>query len=194
MTTPFKQVLFDPKQKEIARVNRATGVLYLKPQVWDHLPESQKNFVLLHEEGHLNLQTKDEFTANAYAVKNFLPIQTLTNKELGAKIVVMQSILTPGKENPKAANDPSNFSGFGIDPVSNIAGAVGSIFESLPMMGIGAKARNEATAAQAAAQATIISAQAEADSKKKSNQLIILIVGGSLVLAGLVLFFVMKKR
>lgn len=192
--TKFKQVVFDNTQKEIARVNRVTGVLYLKPQVWDHLPESQKNFVLLHEEGHLNLQTKDEFTANSYAVKNFAPVQTLTNKELGARIVVMQSILTPGKENVKPENDPANFSGYGVDPISNIAGAVGSIFESLPMLGIGAKSRDKSAAAQAQAQAQVIAAQAEADTKKKNNQLIIVIVAGALVIAGLVLFFVMKKR
>jgi len=183
----FTSVIFDPSQNEIARVNRLTGVLYLKPQIWDHLPQAEKNFVLLHEEGHVILQTADEFTANRYAISHFAPVQTLSNRELGQRIVVMRDILTPGKE-----NQISGFSG-GIDPVSNVAGAIGSIFESLPMLGIGSKSRQTEIAAQAAAQQQIIAAQEKAAQEKSNQTLVIASVGGAILVVLVVIYFIFKK-
>ena len=179
----FTKVIFDPSQKEIARVNRATGVLYLKPQIWDHLPQGEKDFVLLHEEGHLKLQTTNEFTANEYAVSHFAPIQTISNKELGARIVIMQDILRPGKENES-----------GFDPVTSaITGAIGSIFTSLPAMGIGSGARQDEMTAQAAANVSVIAAQQKA-AQDKSNQTIMMVsIGGAILVVIIVIYFIFKK-
>ena len=184
MINGFTSVIFDPSQKEIARVNRSDGTLYLKPQIWDHLPQGEKDFVLLHEKGHLILQTTDEFKSNEFAVKNYLPSHTLSNPELKSRITVMQSILTPGKEN-------SPISGFAVDAIS---GAVGSIFQSLPMMGIGSASRQKEAAANAAAQSTIIAAKAKADEKKHQTYLVWGVIGGAFILVGVVLYFTFRKK
>lgn len=187
----FTRTIFDPNQKEIARVNRTDGTLYLKPQIWDTLPEGEKDFVLLHEQGHLVLQTTDEYRANEYAVKNYLPSHTLSNPELKARITVMQSILTPGRENSPI----SGFDGVTVsDPVGAVAGAIGSVFASLPMLGIGSGARQKEIAAQGAAQSSIINAQAIADGKKSQNYIVIGVLAGAFVVVGIVLYFIFKKR
>jgi len=193
----FSRTVFDPNQKEIARVNRVDGTLYLKPQIWDTLPQGEKDFVLYHEQGHLVLQTTDEYKANAYAVKNYLPSHTLSNPELKARITVMQSILTPGREDVSGFNtatSPGATVSGGFDPVSAVAGAIGSVFTSLPMLGIGSGARQKEIAAQGAAQASIINAQATADGKKSQNYIVIGILAASFVVVGIVLYFIFKKR
>jgi len=191
----FTRTIFDPTQKEIARVNRVDGTLYLKPQIWDHLPKGEQDFVLWHEKGHLVLQTKDEFSANLYAIKNYAPAHILTNPELKARIVVMQSILTPGRE-----NNTSGFSGTtaasgggGASVAGDIAQGIGAIFTALPLIGIGKAAREEETAKQAQAQAGLMNVQAAADAKARQSYLVWGIVGGSLAIAALVLYFTFKK-
>ena len=190
MMDKFTNVVYDPNQKEIARVNRKDGTLFLKPQIWDNLPEQEKEFVLLHEQGHLVMQTKDEYKCNQYAVKKFMPTHTLDNPELKKRITIMQDILTPGKENGGQAIKNDDVSPF----VNAIAGAVGGIFQSLPLLGIGSAARQKETAAAADAQIKVIEAQAEADKKKQSNYLIYGIVGVVVLIFGIVLFFTLKKQ
>ena len=109
-----------PGQTEIAKVNRKTGTLYLSTEIWNQLPESEKNYVLLHEQGHLKLQTNDEFAANGYAISHFAQAGTFTNRELGQKILVMRSILD------KADGQTSNFA------ADAISGADIVIFTVLP--------------------------------------------------------------
>ena len=181
----FTNVVFDPSQREIARVNRMTGVLYLKPQIWDHLPKGEKDFVLLHEEGHVKLQTADEFTANRYAVSHFAPVTTVSNKELGQRIMIMRDILTPGKE-----NQISGFDGVTVsDPVSGVAGAIGSIFQTLPAIGIGSASRQRELKAQAAANASIIEAQQAGNQDK----IVMIAIGGAVLVVMIVIFFIFKK-
>lgn len=188
MINGFTSVIFDPGQKEIARVNRIDGTLYLKPQIWDNLPQGEKDFVLWHEKGHIVLQTTDEYKANKYAVKNFLPSHTLSNPELKARITIMQSILTPGREKP------SPISGYGVDPVSNIAGAIGSIFESLPVLGIGSKARIKEQQAAAQAQGEIIAAQSAAEEKARKTYMVWGILAAAFILVMVILYFVLRKK
>ena len=194
MIQNFTRTIFDPTQKEIARVNRVDGTLYLKPQIWDHLPKGEQDFVLWHEKGHLILQTKDEFQANLYAIKKYAPAHTLTNPELKARITVMQSILTPGRE-----NDISGFTGattqssIGIDPISASLGAIGSIFSTLPLLGVGSASRQKEAEASAQAQGQVIAAQAVADAKKGQSYLVWGIVGGALILTALVIYLTLKK-
>jgi len=174
----FSTVIYDPGQPEIAKVNRVNKTLYLNPQIWKGLPADQKEFVLLHEKAHLVLQTADEFEANKYAVGQFAPVRTLTNAELGKRIVVMRNILTPRE------------SGFIAEAV---AGAVGAVATALPMLGIGSASRMKETAANAAAQTAIIAAQAKADAKKSNTTIIMVVLGGVLLIVMGSLYFILKK-
>lgn len=200
MINGFSNVIFDPNQEPIAQVNRADGTLYLKPQIWDTLPAGEKDFILWHERGHLILQTTDEFKCNQYAVKNTLPSHDLTNPELKARITVMQSILTPGRENPSPTGQTSGFTatttaapaaGGGL--VGAIAGAVDSVFQTLPLL-MGGKGRAAETTANAQAQAVIIAAQAKANAAKNQTNLIYGVMAGALVVVIIVLYFVFRKK
>lgn len=134
----FRKVVM-ANQPEIAKVNRKTGVLYLNQNIWQGLPTDQKEFVLLHEAGHLNLKTADEFAANKYAVSKFSPVGELTKDELGQRIVVMREILDKadnGFYNPESETSP-----FAWGAV--IGGAVNGIFSNLSVLGVGSKARQQ---------------------------------------------------
>lgn len=181
MRKPFSKVIYDASQPEIAKVNRLDGTLYLNSQIWKGLPAEQQEFVLLHEEGHLNLQTTDEFEANAYAVSKFAPMTALTNSELGKRIVVMREILTP-RELAESA--------FLIE---GIIGAVSGIFQSLPMLGIGSGARQSEMATQAAANVSIIDAQSKANAKKNQTNIIIGVLAGVVLIVIITLYFTFKK-
>jgi hypothetical protein len=180
----FKKVIMVPGQPEIAKVNRSTGFLYLSDSIWKGLPESEKAFVLFHENGHLKLQTADEFAANSYAVDHFLGVRTFTNKELAQKIMVMRSIFD------KADGQTSNFTGPVTEAVSS---AVGSIFQNLSVLGIGSKARQNEAAANAAAQSQVYSAQAAAAVEKSKSTMTIIVVAGVLLIVGLAIYFTLKK-
>jgi hypothetical protein len=178
----FKTVLMVPGQPEIAKVNRKNGTLYLSSEIWNRLPEAEKNYVLFHEEGHLKLQTNDEFAANQYAISKFAHAGTFTNRELGQKIMVMRSIFD------KADGQTSNFGG------DAIAGAVGGIFQNLSVLGIGSKARQKEAAANAAGTAIIYDAQAKAAAAKSKSTMTMLLIGGTLLIVGLVVFFTLRKK
>lgn len=172
-----------PGQVEIAKVNRKSGTLYLSSEIWNRLPQAEKNFVLYHEEGHLKLQTNDEFAANKYAIGKFISAGQFTNREFGQKLMVMKSILNKA--------DTEKVSPFVAELV---AGAVTPITQALPVLGIGSKARIKETQATAAANAKIYEAQAAAaNSKSKSIQNIVLIVGALLVVA-VAIYFILRKR
>ena len=190
----FKKVIYVPGQAEIAKVNRDTGTLYLSAEIWKGLPAQEKNFVLLHEAGHLTMKTADEFRANEYAVSNFAKAGTLNNAQLGQKILVMRSILD------KADGQTSNLSDT-LQPEAAVSGGlfsgIGAILTGaggiLQVTGIGSKARQAEAAANAQAQATIYGAQATATAAKNKSMTKILIITGVLVLVGAVLYFTLKK-
>ena len=167
----FSKVIYDPNQAEIAKVNRVDKTLYLNPDIWKGLPAGQREFVLLHEEGHLQLQTADEFEANSYAVKNFAPVRTLTNAELGQRIIVMRNILTPRV---------SNF---------DIGGILTSATQGLAVLGIGSGARKSETESQL----KVMEAQAKIDDKKANQNIIFGILAGVLLIVGITIYFTFKK-
>ena len=173
----FTQVVFDDSiNTDIARVNRATGVLYLNPNIWNRITGDEREFVLLHEKGHLELQTASEYQANNYAIGKFLPVKALTNSELGKRIQIVTEI-----------TDPERYiSHLGLDPASNIAGALGEIFKVLPVLGLGSKSR-QAEANNAAAN------QIKLADKLAANKQTLLITGGIMVIVLIVLFFTFKK-
>lgn len=178
MGTTFSKVVYDPNQAEIAKVNRVDKTLFINSAIWKGLPADQREFVLLHEKGHLELQTADEFEANKYAVGKFAPVRTLTNAQLGQRIIVMRNILTPRE------------SGFAVEMIT---GALSGITQALPVLGIGSKSRMNETAANAAAQSQIIAAQSKADAKKANTNIILGVLAGVILIVGITLYFTFKK-
>lgn len=162
-------------QPEIAKINRLTGEIFVSSDIWHQLEDSEREYVLLHEQGHLVLQTPDEYAANAYAIKNFAPIGELNNSELGKKIMVMQSILD------KADDNFSSFSGIGE--------AVNSVFQNLSVLGIGSKAR----AREAAANAAIIQQQQQAAAASTKATTKALLIAGAMILVLTVIILTLKK-
>ena len=179
----FRKVIMVHDQPEIAKVNRKTGVLYLNSSIWNQLPKAEQDFVLFHEEGHLQLQTSDEFKANAYAINKFSPAGKFTSKELGKRITVMKDILDKA--------DDGNTSGFVAELV---AGVASGIFSNLAVWGIGSKSRQKEAEATAAANVAILGAQAEADAKKAKSQTKIIVLSGVLLMVIVVIFLTLRKK
>lgn len=167
----FSKVVFDTSvSSNIAQVDRATGTLSINPQIWNRLTGLEKEYVLLHEGGHLNLMTADEFKVNKYAIEKFIPVQTLTDAELGKRIIVLSQI-----------TDPANYVSGNF--VSDILGAAN---DTLSIIGVGNKQR-AADAAAAASNAVLI------ENTKSANTTKIIIIGGMLVIVIVVMFFIFKK-
>jgi len=64
-------VFYDPNHKDLqdcpAGCNMYTAEIVINPVLWDALTPFQKRFTLLHEVGHIMLQTHIEEEADAYA-------------------------------------------------------------------------------------------------------------------------------
>lgn len=178
----FKRVIMAVGQPEIANVNLKTGTLYLSDKIWPLLPSQEKDYVIFHEEGHLKLQTTDEYAANSYAVGKFLKAGTFTNKELGQKIMVMRSILD------KADGQTANFT------AELAAGATSGIMQTLSVLGIGSKARIKEAQANAAANSTIYEAQAKAAAAKSNSITKIVLIAGVLVIVAIAIYFTLRKK
>lgn len=174
-----KVIMSYGRMPEIAKVNRKTGALWLNTKIWNQLPAEQKDFVLFHEDGHLRLQTADEFEANQYAVSKFTPAGKFNNEQLGKRIVVMRDILA------KADGD---YSGFSF--IDEAAGATSGIIQSLSVLGIGSKGR----ATEAEAQAELIKAQAQAGAVNSKNTLKIILITGVLILVGVTIYLTLRKK
>lgn len=76
METGITEVIYLPDFNAIgsqspAIVNRETGQLYLNQSVWRSIPFESRLFILLHEAGHVTLQTRSEHEADAYAFKAY---------------------------------------------------------------------------------------------------------------------------
>jgi hypothetical protein len=55
-----------------AKVNRHTGEMFLSAEDMRELPFEQRLMIMLHEKGHVVLQTTNEFEADAWATKEYL--------------------------------------------------------------------------------------------------------------------------
>lgn len=174
----FSRVIYDDTiHGDIARVNRQTGDLYINPDIWDRISGLEKDYVLLHEAGHLELMTASEYQAHRYAVERFCQVQTLTDNELGRRIVVMSEITDPTRYMSGSG---------GVDPVSAVANAIGSVFEALPMLGVGKKSRLEETEANK-------KAALELSESNTSGIVKIVAIAGVIVIVVVVLIFIFKK-
>lgn len=70
-----------------AAINWQTGEMLISPGIFHALPDDVQEFVLLHEEGHWRLQTKNEFDANNYAIEKFL--HTGSIDDFGRRLMVL---------------------------------------------------------------------------------------------------------
>lgn len=52
-----------------ARVNRYTGEIQINQRYFDRMPELRRKFIIEHEKGHFNLDTRSEFEADKYAFR-----------------------------------------------------------------------------------------------------------------------------
>ncbi|MDD5006526.1 MAG: hypothetical protein PHS33_08535, partial [Candidatus Omnitrophica bacterium] len=66
----IKKIAYNNNISGPARINTLTRKLTINPKVWETLPDTFKKFVLLHEYGHLQLNTADELQADNYAFEN----------------------------------------------------------------------------------------------------------------------------
>lgn len=126
-----------------ARVDRVTGELQINPRIWSNLPNDYKDYILLHEEGHLKLMTPDEAAANNYAISNYLRVGELTDEEGTRRIVALSEILDPDRT-LAFGGSKQRYSNFDVASlISGSLGAIGDIFKTLPALGVGAsKAKN----------------------------------------------------
>jgi Zn-dependent peptidase ImmA (M78 family) len=161
--------------------------LWLNSNIWDRLPTDQKEFVLLHEKGHLRLQTGDEFRANQYAVKRFAPVNSFSNQKLGQKIMVMRDILDKADEDYS-----SNFTETLLAGAAS--GLASSIFQILPVLGVGSKSRQAETAANTAASIQLMNTQAELAAQKSKTTTKTILVVGVLALVVVVSILIIRKK
>lgn len=163
----------------IARINRLTGDLYINPEVWGKLGPLHKEYILLHEQGHFDLKTPDEFRANQFAIKRFIQKAKFVD-DYGHRITVMSDLLM---------ND--NYSDFTVDA---IAGAVGSVFNVLPSLGIGSKSR----IAEAEANANLVKQNfigaTELQKAKTESTIYIISIISVIGIVGIILYFKIRKK
>jgi len=186
----FTKISYEPLGDIVARVNRLNGELEVNPDIWKQLPDDYRDFVLFHEEGHLKLQTRDEYAANNYAAKRFIH-STLQADDIDKRIVILSEIMSNEGRRKFRRRDKSNMA---VDPISAVAGMVGDIFSTLPAIGIGSKGRQKEADAMAKAQQGVINSQAAAEGKKAQNRVMIIVLGGSFLVVILVIYFILKKR
>lgn len=110
----FSNVIYKDLGKVIAQVDRNTGELFINPTIWAQLTTDKRDFILLHEKGHLQLQTADEYQANHYAVEHYFAGQ-LSEDEFGRRIVILSELLSDTESIKPGSPGKSNF-----DPITTI--------------------------------------------------------------------------
>ncbi len=179
----FTSVNYQDLGTTVAQVNRKTGALFINPAIWQNLPQEYKNYVLMHEEGHLKLQTADEYEANKYAVGRFVEAGVLTDDEFGRRIVVLSEILGDKGRETFFKNTNADISGFAI---SGVTGAINSVFQSLSILGVGSNKRIEENNAAAENAVKVENAKSQATQRA-------LIIGGLFLVVTVILFLTLKK-
>ena len=71
----------------------ATGLIIINPKLFYVLAEFQQKFALLHEKGHILLQTHDETQADAYAFDRMAGTEFRSMKQC---IEFLKILLVPG--------------------------------------------------------------------------------------------------
>lgn len=76
-----------------ASINRETGVMYLNPQYKGKLTQDQWYFIILHELGHLRLQTRNEMEADRWAHEQYMK----EGRSLKNSVYALSDLLTFNK-------------------------------------------------------------------------------------------------
>jgi hypothetical protein len=85
---------FSSKSTSPAFCNRSTGELYINTPYFERLNRNQQFYVLLHELGHIALQTEDENKADAYASE----IYTKKGYPLSESVKALSKVLKFNKQ------------------------------------------------------------------------------------------------
>lgn len=142
----FSKIEFVKNEDYVAQVNHDNHLLKINEDIWDYLNNSEKDFVLWHEAGHLRLDTKSEFLANGYAIQKFAnQIEVRNPNDLSQKILFLtnQKLYKHPTSNVITLNVPKeNKSNIPPLIIAGIIGAVGSIGGAvIQKSNIGEKAR-----------------------------------------------------
>lgn len=70
LKVPFKYVDASELGTCPASVDMQTGVISINRSAWDRYDNFERSFVLMHEIGHYELDTDDEFEADEYALRH----------------------------------------------------------------------------------------------------------------------------
>jgi hypothetical protein len=84
-----------------ARVNRVTGALYINTEVFNKLPVEHQTFVLLHEEGHVVLNSTDEYAVDSYAFDKYVQL----GYSLKQAVMALTSVLNNNVESHRLRAD-----------------------------------------------------------------------------------------
>ena len=77
-----------------AAIDRETATLFINPKIYFKLTRFQQRFVVLHEEGHLVLNTDIEELADAYAFDRLVGTEYRSMKQM---IETLETILDPNR-------------------------------------------------------------------------------------------------
>ena len=77
-----------------AAIDRETATLFINPKLYFKLTRFQQRFVVLHEEGHLVLNTDIEEEADAYAFDRLVGTEYRSMKQM---IETLETILDPNR-------------------------------------------------------------------------------------------------
>ena len=72
---------------------RQIGLIIINPDLFNALTPFQQKFTILHEKGHINLQTDDEVAADAYAFDRLAGTEF---KSLKQCLEFLSQLLVPG--------------------------------------------------------------------------------------------------
>lgn len=173
----FTSVAYKELGNVPAQVNRKTGELFINPEIWKNIPEDHKDYILLHERGHLELMTADEYQVNRYAVGKYLEAGKLNDSEFNRRIVVLSEVLSD--DDSKYLSNASVDTGSAI---SSLGGLISPIFEGLSILGIGSKAKQKE-----------INLSIEAEKEKAKSTQKTIIVSGAILLVIVVMILILKK-
>jgi hypothetical protein len=78
-----------------ARVNRFTGEIQINNRYFRNMPGFRKRFIIEHEKGHFNLDTRSEFEADDYAFRKLAGTRPFSLKESVKSISQVLSFTNP---------------------------------------------------------------------------------------------------
>lgn len=173
----------------MAQVNHDNNSLLINEDIWQHLNDDVKKFVLWHEEGHLKLDTRDEFIANGYAVDKYVKSAEIKDpKDFSRSIIFLTNTYDLRKNNSPISID-TNKSNF-VPIAAAIIAAVGGIGSALiSKSNIGSKARKKEASYMAELQM-----QMEAQRQQSQKQLITYGIIGIVVIIVLITVLMVVKN